>query len=378
MKIVILGDVGSSDSNCQAFLNADADLFSDEIQKLCAGADIVLLNLEKPLTDVITPLGKCPPDYYAPTGIINGIKLLHPTVVTLANNHIMDQQEQGLQSTIKVLSENDIQCVGAGTNILEAKIPLILNEQGMRVGVYACCEKEFSFATETAAGANVFDPLQSFDDISDLKEKCDYLIVLFHGGLQGYPYPTPYQQRVCRKMCEKGANLVVCQHSHIIGCEEEYAGGRIVYGQGNFLLDDVDSKSWQSGLITEVTILKDSRSVSYIPVQTRDHKAVLHPDPGGVMGAFADRSEKIRDAETVERLFSEVSESKLSDYLMKLSGKSNLIQRISGRLGLTKHYRKLYSKESCYRILDYLYCDAHRESIEYGLNRLIDEKASNK
>ena len=76
MKIVVLGDVGASDSNHQAFLNADADLFSDEIQKLCAGADIVLLNLEKPLTDVITPLGKCPPDYYAPTGIINGIKLI--------------------------------------------------------------------------------------------------------------------------------------------------------------------------------------------------------------------------------------------------------------------------------------------------------------
>ena len=283
-----------------------------------------------------------------------------------------------MQSTIKVLSENGIRHVGAGNNIHEARLPLILNGQGIRVGVYACCEKEFSFATETAAGANVFDPLQSFDDIADLEGKCDYLIVLFHGGMQGYPYPTPYQQKVCRKMCEKGADLVVCQHSHIIGCEETYAGGRIVYGQGNFLLDDMDSESWQAGLITEVTIGKEDKSVSYIPVQTRNHKTILHPDPKEVMSAFTERSDKIKNDGAVERMFSDLCDEKLSDYLMKLAGKSSLMQRVSGRLGITKHYRKLYSMEACYLILDYLYCDAHREAIEYGLNQLINNKMNNK
>ncbi len=92
MNILILGDVGASASNLELFKKADKDLFSSEIQDICRQSDIVLLNLEKPLTDALTPLDKCPPDYAAPTETINGIKLLNPTAVTLANNHILDQQ----------------------------------------------------------------------------------------------------------------------------------------------------------------------------------------------------------------------------------------------------------------------------------------------
>lgn len=377
MKILVIGDIGASDSNTQAFFSAEKDLFSSEIQELCAGADIVLLNLEKPLTDVLTPLGKCPPDYAAPSETINGIKLLHPTAVTLANNHIMDQREQGLRSTMEVLSRNGIQYVGAGSNLHEAGKPLILTKQGVRVGVYACCEKEFSFATETTAGANVFNPLETFDAIKELKAVCDYLIVLFHGGMQGYPYPTPYQQRVCRKMCEKGADLVVCQHSHIIGCEEGYAGARIVYGQGNFLLDDVSDESWHIGMMVEVALESGTSQVRYIPTQTRDHKVILHSNPEAVQREFMKRSQEILESDMVCRLFSEFSEAKTSDYLVKLSGKSTFIQRVFRRLGITKQYKKLYSRDACYRILDYLYCDAHREAVEYGLDRLIQAKEKN-
>lgn len=63
MKIIILGDIGASETNMHAFCAAEKDLFSSEIQAICADADIVMLNLEKPLTDAITPLGKCPPDF---------------------------------------------------------------------------------------------------------------------------------------------------------------------------------------------------------------------------------------------------------------------------------------------------------------------------
>ncbi len=374
MKIIILGDIGASESNTQAFCDAEKDLFSAEIQELCSNADIVMLNLEKPLTDVISPLGKCPPDYAAPTNTINGIKLLHPAAVTIANNHIMDQREQGLQSTIEVLTGNGIQYVGAGRNLQEARKPLVISENGMRVGVYACCEKEFSFATETTAGANAFDPMETFDDIVNLRKACDYLIVLFHGGMQDYPYPTPYQQRVCRKMCEKGADMVVCQHSHIIGCEEEYLGGRIVYGQGNFLLDETFENSWHAGLMVEVTIENDDSSVEYIPTLTREHKVILNPDSDSVREAFIERSRVIAKGNTVDKLFSDICDTKLSDYLVKLSGKRRLVQRIFRRLGITRHYRRLYSKDACNMILDYFYCDSHREAIEYGLERLVLEK----
>ena len=256
LKILIIGDIGPSKFNEQAFRNGDDSLFSNEIITICKNADIVLLNLEKPLTDLITPLGLCPPDYVAPTKTINGIKMLNPTAVTLANNHILDQREQGLWSTINVLKNNGIQYVGVGENSTFAKRPLIINKKGLKIGIYACCEKEFSFAAEDKAGANLFDPLESFDDISALRNICNHLIVLYHGGMQDYPYPTPYQQKICRKMCEKGADLVVCQHSHIIGCEERFGNSTIIYGQGNFLLDEKPGDiNWKNGLIIELHYL---------------------------------------------------------------------------------------------------------------------------
>ncbi len=377
MRIIILGDIGASDNNEHAFCLAEKDLFSYEIQQLCADADLVMLNLEKPLTDVINPLGKCHPDFFAPIKTINGIMLLQPNVVTLSNNHIMNKREQGLQSTKEILTKNGIQYVGVGNNLDEARKPIVISIQNIRIGIYSCCEKEFSFATETTAGANVFDPLESIDDIVALRQKCDYLIVLHHGGMQDYPYPTPYQQRVCRKMCEKGADLVVCQHSHVIGCEEKYANGRIVYGQGNFLLDETLDERWRTGLIIEITVENNVSRINYIPTQTRNHKVGFHLNPDSVKKSFIERSQIIARENEVKALFSDFSKEKLSDYLIKLSGKGRTIQRILRRLGIIRYYQKLYSKSAANRILDYLYCDSHREAIEYGLEQFVKGKEKN-
>ena len=60
---------------------------------------------------------------------------------------------------------------------------------------------------------------------------------IINGGKEHYRYPSPDLQKICRKFIDKGADLVVCQHSHCIGCEEKYNHGTIVYGQWNFLFD---------------------------------------------------------------------------------------------------------------------------------------------
>ena len=43
----------------------------------------------------------------------------------------------------------------------------------------------------------------------ELKKQCDYVIVLYHGGKEHYRYPSPYLQKVCRKIVDKGADIVV-------------------------------------------------------------------------------------------------------------------------------------------------------------------------
>lgn len=183
----------------------------------------------------------------------------------MANNHILDQGVQGFKSTEDLLNKKDIPFVGVGDNIFESSKPYIFQRDGLNIGVYACAEHEFTIATENTPGANPFDPLESLDHIQNLKAECDYVIVLYHGGKEHYCYPSPYLQKVCRKMAQKGADLVICQHSHCIGCYEEYKDSTIIFGQGNFLFDHSDSEFGKTSLLIKVSI-SDKIQIDYIPI----------------------------------------------------------------------------------------------------------------
>lgn len=228
----------------------------------CIGKDIFdyfakskyrICNLEAPLTREDVGILKCGPNLKINPDCITGLKKLQIDMVTLANNHIMDYGEKGLNETIELLKNNGIQYSGAGKNTTESSKPAYFRICGKKIGVFCCAENEFSIATEKTPGAYGFDSLYTLDFISHIKESCDYLIVLHHGGKEFYRYPSPGLAKTCKRMVDKGADLVVCQHSHCIGCEMDYKGAKIIYGQGNFLFNRKHDEFWDSGLIIKLS-----------------------------------------------------------------------------------------------------------------------------
>src|SRR5699024_2578157 len=91
-------------------------------------------------------------------GVINGLIGLKPSLVTLANNHILDKGSRGLFETIDLLNRNNLNHIGAGKNLLDAQKPFIIEDDDLKVGFYTCAEHEFTIATKNRAGANPFDP----------------------------------------------------------------------------------------------------------------------------------------------------------------------------------------------------------------------------
>lgn len=83
-------------------------------------------------------------------------------------------------------------------------------------------------------GSRPYDEYDTMDDIRAAKDTCDRVIVIYHGGKEHCQYPSPRLLRLCRAMVRNGADVVLCQHSHCIGCYEQYQDGHILYGQGNF------------------------------------------------------------------------------------------------------------------------------------------------
>lgn len=375
--IIIGADIVPTASNIQYFENGEVnELIDDRLHNLLNDADYRILNLEVPLTDKQDPILKCGPNLIASTRSVEAIKNMKIDLLTLANNHIMDQGVQGLSSTIGTLERACISYVGAGKNLEDAAKPFFFTIKGKKYGVYACAEHEFSIADEENPGANPFDPLESLEHVEQIKSECDYTIVLYHGGKEHYRYPSPNLQKICRKLVEKGADLVVCQHSHCIGCKEEYLNGTIVYGQGNFLFDGQDNEYWNSSILLQI---EDDRTISYIPVIKIRHGVCLADikTAEGILNNFNSRSAEIMQNNCITDRYDEFAKAYIDDYILMFSGKekSFMFRAMNKLLGhrLRGKFSKMYRNKYGVEIKNFIECEAHRELILQGLE---DEKKS--
>lgn len=374
MKILIGADIVPTKTNQQFFENAQMEQIVDKgLFEVIKNADYRIFNLEVPLVDKETPIQKCGPNLIAPTKSVSGLKQLGIDFLTLANNHILDQGEQGMWSTVRLLDQAGIAYAGIGQTSDQAARPYIVEIKGKKLGIYCCAEHEFSIVSDKQAGANPFDPLESLDHIGALKLACDYVICLYHGGKEHYRYPSPGLQKTCRKIVEKGADLVICQHTHCIGCEEKWQDGTIVYGQGNFLFDHSESEFWQTSVVVQVDII--DRTVEYIPIQKDGNgvKLAVGKDAGQILGEMQARSEQIRQEKFVEKEYAEFAKRMIAGYMSRdwLLTK-NLVFRVLNKLSGYRISRMLVQKRLHRNRMPYINqyeCEAHRELILNGLKQ---------
>ncbi len=380
MNILIGADLVPTKSNMEYFENKDIEKLVDKnlLEKL-SKVDYRIFNLEVPLVDRETPINKCGPNLIASTKSALGIRDLGVDFLTLANNHILDQGEKGLESTLKTLKELNIAFAGVGNSIEEASKPFIFEIENEKIGIYCCAEHEFSIVSKGNLGANPFDSLESFDHIQNLKKQVDYVIVLYHGGKEHYRYPSPNLQKTCRKIVEKGGDLVICQHTHCIGCEEKWKDGTIVYGQGNFLFDHSESEFWQTSLLIN---LKENFEIEYIPILKDGFSVKLanEESKNKILSDFYKRSEEIKEEGFIEKEYEKISESEYIRYLSMVQGNryNSLLFRIVNKL--TKHkfkkwiLRYFYSKKDLTALYNLIVCEVHRENFLYSLNKRLKEK----
>ena len=371
VNIILGGDLGPTASNHEAFKTGDlGSLIDPGLLDLLSSTDLRIFNLEVPFADQDTPISKDGPCLRAPMLSVNGISKLNPSLVTLANNHIFDHGEQGLYHTIEKLTAHSIKYVGAGKNLAEASQPVILEKNGIKIGVYACAEHEFSIAGENSAGANPIDLLESFDHIQALKGSCDYVIVLHHGGKEYYRYPSPDLQKVCRKMVSKGADLVVCQHSHCVGSYENYKKGVIVYGQGNFLFDRHDDEFWKTGILVKADFAENMK-VEFLPIIKKGNGVSLPVQTYGetIISEFLRRSEQITDPGFVEEEYERYCLANGQYYLATLAGFGKTLRR-ADKVLKRPFTRLLYSREKLETIRNHFECETHRELIMKYLQTL--------
>lgn len=374
ISLIIGGDLVPTESNRKLFENNQIEkLIGKELKEELEKVDFRIFNLEAPITESNDKLLKCGPNLKIDPKSIDGIKGLNPSLLTLANNHIMDFKEQGLKETIEVLTNNNINYVGIGENLSSLKKSHILENNGVKIGIYVCAEREFSIATDEICGVNPLELVENLEDIKELKSICNYVIVLHHGGKEYYRYPSPMLKKICNKMVEYGADLVVCQHSHCVGSYEEYKNGKIIYGQGNFIFDMADNEYWNTSILVKLTLSKNgTKKLEYIPILKDKNKIKLAglKEKEEILAGLKKRSIEIKDKRFIEKQYRKFSKEYIINYLYSISGVPRLLRGIDKKILKNRLLNYLY-KNKLTMVLNFIECEAHRELLIEGLKNKI-------
>ena len=214
-------------------------IIDNGIRILFNNSDFNIANLECAITDEpITPDDK-EWTFALPSKYVNVFKEAKISLLTLANNHILDFGEKALFNTIKVLDENGILHIGAGKNVKEADKVYIKEIEGKRyafMAASAVIPKESWKASETRAGvSNGYDTLAICTRVNKLKQYVDKVIVYMHWGGELEVKSRELQQLIGRRLVDAGADLVVGTHAHVVQEIEYYNNVPIVYSLGNFI-----------------------------------------------------------------------------------------------------------------------------------------------
>ncbi len=306
MRLIITGDVVPTEVTRPAFDAGDAHALMGDCLDILQAGDFTIGNLECALTDRDTPIRKCGPNLKGAPQHAALLRRCGFTHLGLSNNHVMDFGIAGMRDTIASIQQAGMVPFGYGENEEDSRKPVYLEKDGLKVGIIAVCEHEYSYALPDQMGATPFDPFDTMEVIADARQQCDFLAVMYHGGKEQCRVPSPRLRRACRAMVRAGADLVLTQHSHCIGSREHYRGGEIVYGQGNFnFVTHVDHPHWQSGLIADITVDKTGFQVEYHPVVITDTGIRLASGArrAALLNDFATLSEQIRDERTALKLW---------------------------------------------------------------------------
>lgn len=370
-SIIIAGDCCLRGRTAKLDASQLASLF-EEVKPIIQSADAALVNLETAvIASDLKPIHKAGPALKTDVRILDMIRKVGFTGVTLANNHFADYGQEGVEDSLRLLDEYKLWHVGAGMNAEEAESVGCLQVGGKKIAVINACEHEFTVATDTQAGCNALDLLKIALQITKAKNWADYVIIIIHGGHEYYNLPAPRMQETYRAFVDFGADAVINHHQHCYSGYELYNGKPIVYGLGNFFFDwQGKNADWNEGYMVKLSF-KEAVDLELIPyIQNAEQVGVrlMNDDEKKVFEKkIAERNRIIADSKQLQQHLLEWAKSRENEYLHMIQPKKgkrimqmeqlHLINEKSNELWMPE-----YLTEERRLLLKSLFqCESHRE-----------------
>lgn len=377
MNILIAGDFCPKDRVASLIHSQQGASLLSEVTPIVKQSDLAIVNLECPLvsSENATPIVKKGPNLKSIPAAAKIIKECGFSLTTLANNHIMDYDRQGLVDTLDALKKEGLEYTGVGDTIQSASQPYYYTQNGTKTGIINCCEHEFSIVSETSAGANPLNPIQQWYAIYEAKRNADYVILIIHGGHEHYSLPSPRMQETYRFFIDAGADAVINHHQHCYSGYEIYKGKPIFYGLGNFCFDwnGKQNSIWNYGYMVELHLDKQIEFALH-PYEQCNQTPRVH--------LLDDKQKKLFEEE-IKRLNAIIASPKVlkqhHEQWMEKEEKEWLISfsPITNRYIKALMRRNLFplclSKQKLVALLNKVACEAHRDKLVYILGKHIHD-----
>jgi poly-gamma-glutamate capsule biosynthesis protein CapA/YwtB (metallophosphatase superfamily) len=211
----------------------------ENVVEYLSASDLTFGNLEGALLDHGKTTKKCKDTticyaFRMPEKYVDVIKKAGFDILSIANNHVGDFGNAGKEKTKALLDSAEIHATG----LLECPYSIFSKDSV----VYGFC----SFSPNNGT-VSINDIPNAEKIVKHLEEKCDVVIVSFHGGAEGSKHQRVPKTRetfygenrgdvydFAHKMIDAGADIIFGHGPHVSRAIEVYNERFITYSMGNF------------------------------------------------------------------------------------------------------------------------------------------------
>lgn len=231
----------------------------EEVSPIFREADAVVINLECPLTDTISPVSK-KFIFRADARWAKDLKTAGITHAAMANNHTNDQGRRGLQATAIHLKDAGIVPLGYGCTYEEQITPALIEKDGIKVALFNATTLTIENWYRLDDRPGIAQP--SEDELVDAimsyhhRHPDTRIVVVLHWGMEFQSSPSIRQRALANKLSRAGADVVIGHHPHVLQPIEMIDNMPVFYSIGNFVFDQKTEKSKES-MIAKLTFKGD-------------------------------------------------------------------------------------------------------------------------
>lgn len=230
------------------------------VADMIAQADISFINQETLMCGEGYELSYYP-RFNSPQAVGDTLVSLGFDVVSMANNHMLDQGESGLAASIAYWRGQDVLPVGGYTDRADSEQLRVLTRQGVRIAFlsYTCGTNGMVCRDDSGAYVPYLndETLPTVQEqIRRADEEADLVIVSAHWGDEGSFYASDAQKTYAQAISDAGADVIVGHHPHVlqpvVWLTGEEKGNKTLcaYSLGNFVAEQDDDYELVGGMLS--------------------------------------------------------------------------------------------------------------------------------